>query len=148
VNRKLIIYLDNCCNSRLFDGDTSPKVKAQADAIRRIIRNRQRGKYFIVGSFVVETEIGQIPDGEKRLIAEQYYMASIDGAVGFSAHIIARATKLELMGLKMMDARHLAAAEAAGAAFLLTTDEKFLRKCQNRNITAVKVIDPIDFERR
>ena len=55
---------------------------------------------------------------------------------------------MELMGLKAMDAAHLAAAEAAKADYLLTTDEKFMRKCQNRNITAVKVIDPIDFERR
>jgi predicted nucleic acid-binding protein len=52
---------------------------------------------------------------------------------------------LESMGLKPMDARHLAAAEAAGADFLLTTDEKFIKRCAKNNLTAVKVIDPLDF---
>jgi predicted nucleic acid-binding protein len=139
------VCLDNCCNSRLFDGDTSPKVKAQADAIRRIINNRRRGGYVIIGSFAAETEMARIPDDEKRRVAEQNYKESIDETVKFSEQIITRAQKLESMGLKAMDARHLAAAEAAKADYLLTTDEKFIRKCQNRNITAVKVIDPLDF---
>ncbi len=139
------VCLDNCCNSRLFDDDTQQKVKTQADAIRRIIRNRVNGGYVIIGSFVAETEIAQIPDDEKRREAEQSYKEFIYETVRVSAQIIARAQKLELMGLGAMDARHLAAAEAAKADYLITTDEKFIRKCKNRNITAVKVINPIDF---
>jgi predicted nucleic acid-binding protein len=139
------VYLDNCCNSRLFDDDTQPKVKAQAAKIRHIINNRIKGGYIIIGSFAGETEIGQIPDDGKRREAEQSYKESIDETVKLSAQIIARAQKLESMGLGAMDARHLAAAEAAGAGFLLTTDEKFIRKCQNRNLTAVKVINPTEF---
>jgi len=49
------------------------------------------------------------------------------------------------MGLKAMDARHLAAAEAAKADYLITTDEKFIKRCAKNNLTAVKVIDPLDF---
>jgi len=142
------VCLDNCCNSRLFDDDTSLKVKAQADAIRRIIRNRINGGYIIIGSFAAETEMAQIPDDEKRREAEQNYKESIDETVKFSAQIITRARKLELMGLKAMDARHLAAAEAAKADYLLTVDEKFIKRCAKNNLTMVKVINPIDFERR
>ena len=145
MNRKLIICFDNCCNSRLFDGDTSPKVKAQAAKIRHIINNRAKGGYLIVGSFAGDAEIEKIPDDEMRRKAKERYKKTIDRKVKNSTQIVARAQKLESMGLSPMDARHLAAAEVAGAKYLLTTDEKFIRKCKNRNITAVKVIDPLDF---
>jgi predicted nucleic acid-binding protein len=145
MDRKRVVYLDNCCNSRLFDGDPSPKVSAQADKIRRIINNRKKDGYVIIGSFAGEAEIRKIPDDEKRRTAEQSYRESIDDNIKLSAQIRVRADNLELMGLGKMDAAHLAAAEAAKADYLLTTDEKFIRKCRNRNITAVKVIDPLDF---
>ncbi|GBU21437.1 hypothetical protein R80B4_01328 [Fibrobacteres bacterium R8-0-B4] len=143
------VCLDNCCNSRLFDDDTQPKVKAQADAIRRIICNQKKGDYVIVGSFAAEIEIAQIPDDEKRREAEKLYKeAIVGGTVEVSAQIMARAQKLESMGLGKMDAAHLAAAEAAEAEYLITTDEKFIRRCARNNLTAVNVINPIDFERR
>jgi len=45
------VCLDNCCNSRIFDDDTQPKVKAQVAKIQRIIDNRIKGGYIILGSF-------------------------------------------------------------------------------------------------
>jgi len=57
MNRKRVVYLDNCCNSRLFDGDVSPKVKAQADKIRSIIDTRKKDGYVIIGGFAGEAEI-------------------------------------------------------------------------------------------
>jgi predicted nucleic acid-binding protein len=145
MNIKRVVYLDNCCNSRLFDGDTSPKVEAQAAKIRRIIDNRKKDGYVIIGGFAGEAEIRKIPDDEKRRTAEQSYRESIDDNIKLSAQIITRAVSLNLMGMGKMDSFHLAAAEAAGADILITTDEKFIRKCKNRNITTVKVIDPLDF---
>jgi len=44
-----------------------------------------------------------------------------------------------------MDSYHLAAAEAAGADYLLTTDLDFISKCVRPNFTAVRVINPLDF---
>jgi len=145
MNIKRVVYFDNCSNSRLFDADPSPKVKAQADAIRHIIDNRKKDGYVIIGSFAGEAEISKIPDDEKRRMAELCYRESIDYNINLSEQIRVRADNLELMGLGKMDAAHLAAAEAAGADFLITTDEKFIKRCAKNNLTAVKVIDPLDF---
>ena len=139
------VYIDNCFNSRLFDGDISPKVKAQTAKIRHIINNQIKGGYVIIGGFAVIAEIRKIPDDELRRAAERQYKQIIFDEVELSAQIITRAVSLNLMGLGKMDSFHLAAAEAAGAVILITTDEKFIRKCQNRNLTAVKVINPMDF---
>jgi predicted nucleic acid-binding protein len=145
MSRKQIIFFDNCCNSRLFDDETKPNIKPEADAIRRIINNKRRGGYIIVGSFAGDAEINKIPDDEKRWAAKQKYEEYIDGWVKRTAQIMARARKLEAYGLRNMDAAHLAAAEAADADYLLTVDKDFLKACSRQNFTKVKVINPIDF---
>jgi len=145
VNPKLIICFDNCCNSRLFDDDTQPDTKAEADAIRRIINNKRRGGYIIVGTFAGYAEINKIPGDSARLAAKQKYDGYIDGWVKKTAKIMARARKLMASGLDSWDAAHLAAAEAADADYLLTVDKKFLKVCSRSKITKVNVINPIDF---
>jgi len=141
MNRKLIIYLDTCCYSRLFDGKTSPEVIAEAERIRHIIRSRKKSGYIIIGSFTVVTEIAQNPNKERWYI-ERLYNRIKSGAAATPAQ---RAAELEAKGLKTMDARHLAAAEAADADYLLTVDKEFLKKCSRPNFTTVKVINPINF---
>ena len=145
MNRKLIIYLDTCCYSRLFDGKISPDVIAEAGRIRHIIRNRFSGKYKLIGSFAVITEINQNPDNKERRIIERLYNKITSGEAQISIKSIARAAELELKGLKTMDARHLAAAEAMDADCLLTVDKDFIKKCSLPKFTAVRVINPITF---
>jgi predicted nucleic acid-binding protein len=145
VNRKLIIYLDTCCYSRLFDGKISPEVTAETGRIQYIIQNRFSGKYIIVGSGIVTTEIRQNPDAKERRIIERLYNTTIRGKAKASARRRTRATELETEGLKTMDARHLAAAESMDADYLLTVDKDFLRICSKSNITTVNVINPINF---
>jgi len=142
------ICFDNCCNSRLFDDDTQPRTKAEADAIRRIINNKRRGRYVIIGSFAGYAEINNISDNKTRQAAKQKYEGYIDDWIKKTAPIMARARKLEASGLIGWDAAHLAAAEAARADYLLTVDKDFLKVCSRQNFTKVKVINPIDFERR
>lgn len=139
------VYLDNCCFSRQFDIKTHPKVRAEAAKIKRIISNRVKDGYVIIGSGAVTTEIGNIRDDKRRRAVKKLYFRTIADEVNISAQIIERARELELKGLGTMDARHLAAAEAVGADFLLTTDADFIRKCKNRNLTTLKVINPLDF---
>ena len=147
MNRVLTLYFDNCCNSRLFDDDAQPETKAEIDAIRRIINNRRRGRYIIVGSFAGDAEINKIPGDTARLAAKQKYDEYIGKWVKKTAPIMARARKLMASGLDSWDAAHLAAAEAAGADYLLTVDKDFLKVCSRSKITKVNVINPIDFER-
>ena len=145
MDRKLIIYLDSCCYGRRFDIKTHPKIKVQADRIMHIIDNRTTGEYAIIGSFAVTAEMRKIRSAKKLKAIEKFYYSVITSEVNISAQTIARAMELNLMGLGKMDSFHLAAAEAAGAGFLLTTDEDFVFKCKNRNLTVVKVINPLEF---
>jgi predicted nucleic acid-binding protein len=145
MNRALIVYFDTCCYSRLFDGKISPEVTAETRRIQYIMRNRFSGKYIIVGSDIVTTEIRQNPDDKERGITERLYNTVIRGEALAHPQRATRAAELELKGLKAMDARHLAAAEAADTDYLLTVDKDFLRVCSRSKITMVNVINPINF---
>jgi hypothetical protein len=145
LSRWTIVYLDNCCYSRLTDKDALPDTIAEAAKIRTIIDNRFIGGYIIIGGFAVSIEMGNNRNDAKRTASQRLYDKIITYDVQKTAQIIARATKLESMKFGPMDARHLAAAEAAQADYLLTVDKDFIAKCAKSNITAVKVINPLDF---
>jgi len=143
--RKRIIYLDNCCYSRLFDNKTQNNVKAEVAKIRSIIRNRFLGEYDIIGGLTVILEIRKIRDNRRRSATERLYNRVIVGNALTSPRSIIRANELNLKGIGYMDSLHLAAAEAAKADYLLTTDIDFIKKCSKPNFTTVKVINPLDF---
>jgi len=145
MSRKLIVYLDTCCYSRLFDVTDQIDMIKEAGRIRYIIRNRFSGRYRFIGSDVVITEIRQNPDNKERRITERLYNKIISGKVATTEQSISRARELQLKGLKEMDSFHLALAEAAVADYLLTVDKDFIKKCSQRNFTTVKVINPIGF---
>jgi len=142
MNSKLKIYFDTCIYSRIFDGKKSSTIVAEVARIRDIVN---AGEYDIIGSFTVVVEIRQNADAKKRRATERLYNNIIVGEVILSARGAARAAELESKGLKTMDARHLASAEAAKADYLLTVDKDFLKKCSQPNFTTVKVINPINF---
>jgi predicted nucleic acid-binding protein len=139
------VYFDTCTISRLFDAIKPPNVEAEAEKIQEIIDNRILGGYTIVGSFAVVSELADIKDDKKREATERRYHNIVTDNVELSARIRVRAHELKLKGLRIMDAAHLAAAEAAGAAYLLTTDADFIKKCAKPNFTKVAVINPLDF---
>ena len=54
-----------------------------------------------------------------------------------------RANELQGIGLKPKDAAHLASAESAGCDWLLTTDDRFIKRASGN--TTVRVASPVDF---
>jgi predicted nucleic acid-binding protein len=118
---------------------------AEAAKIRAIIDSRFFGGYMILGSKAVTLEIGNNRDAVKRENSYKVYWDTISGEVDITPQVITRAAELERMGLDAMDSFHLAAAEAADADYLLTTDIDFINKCSKPNFTPVKVINPLNF---
>ena len=59
-----------------------------------------------------------------------------------------RAEKLQKLGFKAVDSLHVACAEKANCAVLLTTDDQLLRVARrNANHLQVKVMNPVDWLR-
>ena len=123
------IYLDTCCLNRPFDDQTQDRVRAEAEAIVRIIQKVYRGDWELIRSQVVEAEAAAIPDGERR---RQVLALSGTGTIEVSLQEehLERAGVLKMLGFGNADALHIASAELAEADALLTTDDAMIRRAR------------------
>lgn len=118
------VYLDVCCLGRLFEESDQARMRREADAVQEILDSDAA----IVGSEIVRLEVSRDGDDERRNGVEML-IEEINGSfVRVNAHIVIRGTELAALGFGEFDALHIACAESAGATFLLTTDDKLLRR--------------------
>jgi len=97
----------------------------------------------VIGSDAIDFEIAKMPDHDKQLMV-QILSTLHDTHVKVDAGVEKRALELKKMGLKALDALHVACAEKAKAEVLLTTDDHLLSKAaRNKRILKVKVENPL-----
>jgi predicted nucleic acid-binding protein len=97
----------------------------------------------IVGSDAIDFEIGRIPDHDKR-VKVQILSTLHDTHIKIDAGVEQRALELRRVGLKALDALHVACAEKAKADVLLTTDDFFLSKAtHNKKFLKLKIENPL-----
>jgi len=137
------VYLDNCCFNRPFDDQSSLIVQLETQAKLHVQQLVLQGELSLCWSFVLDYENGANPFAEIRnRINEWKRLAQSD--CNLSDEITAKAADLMKMGLRQMDASHIACAIHMGADYFLTTDKKVL----NKAISEIVVQNPIDFLRR
>lgn len=141
-NKKLRVYLDNCCYNRPFDdqGQLSIQLETQAKLwIQALIKD---GKVDLVVSFFSLFENNANTDTDKaEHIAEFFLNAAV--YVDETRLLEIRKLRDEIMatGIKHKDAIHLSAAILADADYLVTTDKRVLKYRSER----IKTMNPIDF---
>jgi predicted nucleic acid-binding protein len=100
--------------------------------------------YGIVGSFAVESELAKIRDTEKLEKIKGFYYDSINDSIDMTTEMADRAQTMQRAGMGVFDSYHTVCAEEAGADFLLTTDDDFIKAALRLNLS-VKVINPLNF---
>jgi predicted nucleic acid-binding protein len=137
------IYLDVCCLNRPFDDQTQDRIHLEAEAILTILNHCRTAGWTVVGSEILDFEISKIIDHDKQLMV-QILSTLHDVYIKIDAGVEKRALELKGMGLKPLDALHVACAEKAKADVLLTTDDNLLRKAaKNKKILKVKIENPL-----
>lgn len=119
------VYLDLCCLKRAFDDQSQDRVRREASAIALLIERAERGEIELVRSPAHWLENEANPREDRRLAAAEW----LDGAsvrVELAAGIEARAQELQTLGLGVLDALHVAFAEAAGTTWFVTCDDRLL----------------------
>jgi len=137
---KIKIYLDNCCFNRPYDDQTQPRIQFEASAKLMIQSLIIDGDIEFVWSYVLDFENSKNPFPEKRdtIYAFKQYANAI---VEPDKTIEAAAKDFQLNGLKAYDSLHLACAISAGCDYILTVDDKMLKKqCDD-----IEIIDPVIF---
>lgn len=137
------IYLDNCALQRPLDNKSQIRVRLEAEAILAVIEQYQFGKIELVSSEVLELELSETPIktrvdyGFSILESAPYY-------IEINEEIESRAGAFILLGIKPLDALHLASAEAAHAKYFCTCDDRFLRRAKTIVDLKTKVVTPLE----
>jgi len=134
------IYLDTCCFNRPYDEKNQLKIELETLAKINIQKEILEEKYDLVWSYIINYENSENPFNDRKesisdweSVAEKY--------VPFSDEALAKGKEIQLLGIKLKDALHLAYAIIGNCDYFLTCDNGIL----NKNINEIKVINPIDF---
>jgi len=137
-----LIYLDVCCLNRPFDDQAQPRIRLETEAILEIIRCCRTGKWKLLSSTALESEIARTPDLTRREQVQEI-LAIAQLKILVTKEISRRAIDLTKFNLKKFDALHIACAEGNASVFL-TTDNRLLSKALNyKNNLNVIVANPI-----
>lgn len=142
IDRKLKVYLDNCCYNRPFDDQSQLLINIESMAKLYIQSKILAGEINLVWSDILEYENSKNPFEERRKrIVKWKLIATV--IIQSTAEVIEKAKNLVQIGLKPKDALHLSSAIIAKADYFITTDKGIMRKANEVN--GIKVINPIDF---
>lgn len=112
--------------------------------ILAILQRAQSEEIEIVGSEILNLEIDQMRDQEKKLLVKELYGIA-KSQVSYSEKIKLRAKAIAAQShIRTFDSLHIAAAEEAGADILLTTDDRLEKMAAKLNL-GVRVINPLKF---
>ena len=140
----MLIYLDICCFNRPFDDQSDLIVRLQTEAKLYVQDMIRGGSLSLIWSAVMDLENAANPDKNRKLaVGDWQKIGFVD--VPVSRRVEGIADTLALIGVKPMDALHVACAIEAEAEYFLTTDKALLRKMAKHD--HLRVVDPVDFIR-
>jgi predicted nucleic acid-binding protein len=137
------IYLDVCCLNRPFDDQTQDRIRLESEAVILILTHIEAGEWEWASSDVVNYEIEQNPNEERKARVKALIKSS-NNNIPLQQTEIDRAQELEKLGFKAIDALHIACAETENVEVMLTTDDKLLnlaKKCTKQ--LHIRVANPL-----
>ncbi len=121
------IYLDVCCFNRPFDDQSQARIRIETEAVLGILERCEVGEWELIGSEMIETEVSQIADQERRQRIESA-LEMARSRIIVDDRIENRGNELQSLGFQGFDAIHVACAEMAQADVFLSTDDRLLRR--------------------
>ena len=137
------VYLDNCAFNRPFDDQRNSVVLAETVAklvVQQMVKDR---KLELLWSDVLDYENNDNPFEERRVQVAEWESYAV-GKVEMNDAVVEKARAYLAIGLRQMDAAHVASAVYGGGDYFITVDRKIL----NKQIGDIAIIDPVAFLRR
>jgi predicted nucleic acid-binding protein len=138
------LYFNTSALNRPLDDLSSGRVRIDAEAVVALLAAVEDGVAEWIGSEYLDFEIGQDTDRERRDRVRSL-LGLVRMRVEVSDAVAGRARALERLGLRGLDALHVAAAEAGTADLLVTTDDRMLRRAgRATSDLRVRLVTPPD----
>ena len=138
------IYLDMCSIQRPLDTKTQLRIAVEAEAILGIIALCEAGQIDLMASDALVFETEQHPHPVRKRHALEV-LAKATVFVQTDRRVEERARAFHALGLKPLDALHLASAVEAQADYFCTCDDRLLRRAQTADTLQTKVVSPLEF---
>lgn len=136
------VYLDNCCFNRPFDDQSTLTIRLETEAKLHIQNAIRAGQYALGWSYILDYENAANPLEERRTEIQRWAELA-DSPVAETPAILAMMTEIVSVGLKPLDALHIACAQALDCQYFLTVDKGILKKAEA--IAKIRILNPIDF---
>lgn len=137
------IYLDTCTIQRPVDESQEPRVQREAKAVMELIELAEAGEVELIRSRVLLLEHAHNAIHIRWVFVERVLSLASE-IVEIDPHVEERTLRYRALGLKGMDAVHLACAVHAGADVLCTCDDRFLRRARRVDTDLTRVLSPIE----
>ncbi len=136
------LYLDNCCFNRPFDDQSLLTIRLETEAKLHIQDAIRAGRYTLGWSYILDYENAANPLEERRAEIQRWEEIA-DAYVTETADILALMREFVSVGIKPLDALHVACAKTLDCRCFLTVDKGILKKAEA--ITQIQILNPIDF---
>ena len=134
------LYCDINLWNRPFDDQSQPRIALETQAFLSILHMAKAGEIEFINSSVLEFENSRNPFSIRRRWIENGLRTAVH-TQQLSSAIVARATELERIRLKPLDALHLACAEEIAVDYFLTCDDRLGRHYDG----PLQVLNPLEF---
>jgi predicted nucleic acid-binding protein len=135
------VYLDTSIYNRPFDDQTQPKIYLETQAVILILQMVEAKLIELVNSSVLEYENSRNTWTLNQEAMNRYLQMAVVKQI-LNPAIRSRTEQLEQLGLKAMDALHVACAEASSSDYFITCDKRLINRAQGLTL---KVVNPTDF---
>ena len=138
------VYFDNRCLQRPLDDQTHPRVRVETEAVFVVLVAAQAGHLSLLGSEALDYEVDRTPDPIRRADVRTVLALSKEHLTVTDA-VELLALDFERMGVRAMDALHLALSCVYKADFFVTCDDQLFRKAQTLQNMPCKVSTLLGF---
>ena len=133
------VYLDTSALNRIFDDQSQPRIFLEATAMLLVFSLIEKQIILIVSSDVLIYENSQNPYAERQLfVTSVLHKARVIQRL--NDRLAKRAQEIEALGIKGLDALHLACAEKLKAGYFVTCDDRIIRKYTGKVIA----VNPVE----
>ncbi len=137
------IYLDLCAIQRPLDTSNQIRIVLESEAVLGIIALSNMGLVELLSSeaLLYEGDQSSLPVRKEHTSA---VLSKAKSVIAVTKKEKARAAEIMKVGIKPLDALHVALAESGSADYFCTCDDKLLRNSKKIKDLAVSVVNPVD----
>lgn len=137
------IYLDLCAIQRPLDTSNQVRIVLESEAVLGIITFCDLGQVELLASEALfyEGEQSSLPVRKEHTLS---ILAKAKNVLIVTEKEKSRAAEIMQVGVKPLDALHIALAESGNADYFCTCDDILLRNAKKVKGLSVKVMNPVD----